>query len=69
MESKQNKKSVADYGANLVITGILIIFGATLVFAFIVNIILGIIVLGFYMIFWGIMLVIASDKIKNMGGF
>ena len=66
---KQNKKSVADYGANLVITGILIIFGATLALSFIVNIILGVIVLGLYMIFWGILLVLTAERIKNMGGF
>jgi uncharacterized membrane protein len=69
MESKEDKKSVANYGANLVITGILIIFGATLVLAFIVNIILGVIVLGLYMIFWGILLVLTAERIKNMGGF
>ena len=69
MESKEDKKSVADYGAELVITGILIIFGATLALSFIVNIILGVIVLGLYMIFWGILLVLTAERIKNMGGF
>jgi hypothetical protein len=69
MESKQNKKSVADYGAELVIMGILIIFGATLALSFNVNIILGVIALGLYMIFWGILLVLTAERIKNMGGF